>query len=160
MGGGGVAGKSGEGEVRWGRGGGIGFADRGFRDWHPAMAAKMKPSSPTFSIEPRIRINYGRGVGFGPGKAELLAHIDLTGSISEAAKAMEMSYMRAWTLVKSMERGFCEPLVLKVRGGNARGGAMLSETGRAVLALYKEMELKSSEAMSEAGERFLKLLGR
>lgn len=122
------------------------------------MAAKSKSSSPKLSIEPRIRINYGRGVGFGPGKAELLAHIDLTGSISEAAKAMEMSYMRAWTLVKSMEKGFVEPLVLKVRGGNARGGAALSETGRSVLALYREMEAESTEAMRGAGERFARLL--
>lgn len=122
------------------------------------MAAKSKSSPPTLLIEPRIRINHGRRVGFGPGKAELLARIEQTGSISEAAKAMEMSYMRAWTLVKSMETGFVEPLVLKTRGGSSRGGATLSETGRAVLALYREMEAASAEATRSARGRLEKLL--
>ena len=34
----------------------------------------------------------------GPGKAELLSHIEATGSISAAAREMGMSYRRAWML--------------------------------------------------------------
>lgn len=30
-------------------------------------------------MEPRIRINYGRSLGFGPGKADLFEHIERTG---------------------------------------------------------------------------------
>ena len=109
----------------------------------------VKPQK--FSIESRIRFNYGHRVAFGPGKADMLEQIERTGSISEAAKAMEMSYMRAWTMVKSLDRGFAEPLVVKIRGGSARGGATLSETGRRVLALYREMEAASASSIQSTG---------
>jgi len=118
----------------------------------------MPVKARTFSIEPRIRINYGRSFAFGPGKAELLEHIDRTGSISEAAKAMEMSYMRAWTLVKSLDRGFSEPLVQKTRGGNTKGGAVLSNTGRQVLILYRQMEAAAKTAVHDSGEALQRLL--
>lgn len=117
------------------------------------------PAKPAvFTIEPRIRINYGRRLAFGPGKAELLGHIERTGSISEAAKAMEMSYMTAWTMVQSLDKAFAEPLVLKSRGGNARGGAKLSETGRQVLGLYREMETAGRAGIQDAGKRLGRLL--
>ena len=109
-------------------------------------------------IEPRIRFNYGRKFSFGPGKADLLEHIEHTGSISEAAKAMEMSYMRAWTLVKSMDQGFAESLVIKTRGGSNRGGAALSKTGRQVLNLYREMEKVTDLAIRRTGEKLEQLL--
>ena len=70
---------------------------------------------------------------------------------------MEMSYMRAWTLVRSMARGFAEPLVRNSRGGHSRGGAVLSETGRRVLGLYREMEAASTQAIRDAGRRLDRL---
>jgi len=42
-----------------------------------------------------------------------------------------------------------EPLVEKTRGGSARGGAALSEAGRRVLALYREMESVSRTAIRD-----------
>jgi molybdate transport system regulatory protein len=53
---------------------------------------------------------------------------------------MGMSYMRAWTLIKTMNACFKEPLVMAVRGGPAHGGATLTETGKQALKLYQEME--------------------
>ncbi len=123
-------------------------------DLHSLMPAKASP----LTIVPSIRVYHGRVFAFGPGKATLLEHIGRTGSISEAAKAMEMSYMKAWKLVKSMERGFAEPLVRKTRGGSARGGATLSPTGQKALALYREMESASQAALSRSTARFTRLL--
>lgn len=117
------------------------------------MPAKLQK----LSIEPRIRFSYGRKLSFGPGKADLLEHIEHTGSISEAAKAMKMSYMRAWSLVKSMDQGFTESLVIKTRGGSNRGGATLSKTGRQVLALYREMEKMTDAAIQRTGEKLERL---
>jgi len=118
------------------------------------MPAKATP----LTIVPSIRVYHGRVFAFGPGKAALLEQIGRTGSISEAAKAMEMSYMKAWKLVKSMERGFAEPLVRKTRGGSARGGATISPTGQKVLALYREMESTSQAAVRRAGSCLNRLL--
>jgi len=97
-------------------------------------------------IIPRIRIVFGRDVALGPGKAELLEHIVRTGNLRKAAAAMEMSYMRAWTLVQTMNRCFREPVVVTKRGGAEGGMAIITQTGRAVLALYKQMETQSLEA--------------
>jgi molybdate transport system regulatory protein len=118
------------------------------------MPAKVK----TFSLEPRIRVHFGKGRFVGPGKVDLLEQIDRTGSIGEAAKVMGMSYMRAWTLLKSLEGSFVEPLVMKSRGGHAHGGAKLSKTGRLVVSLYREMEAASQTAAQGASERLGKLL--
>ena len=83
----------------------------------------------------------------GPGKADLLEAIARTGSIRAAAEELDMSYMRAWTLVRTMNAAFRAPLVEKERGGSAQGGAQLTERGRDVLALYRQMEKKATQAI-------------
>jgi molybdate transport system regulatory protein len=105
------------------------------------MAAKAKrPARKRFKS--LFRIYLGDEIALGPGKVELLRHIAETGSISEAARRMEMSYNRAWLLVRTMNRCFKEPLVLAMRGGDQHGGAQLTKCGKEVLALYKRLELK------------------
>ena len=86
---------------------------------------------------------------FGPGKAELLEHIAAEGSISKAAKAMEMSYSRAWQLVDAMNQSFKKPLVESSAGGRKGGGAVLTKMGEEVLALFRKME-KQLAAETEA----------
>jgi molybdate transport system regulatory protein len=110
------------------------------------------------TIEPNIRINAGRAFAFGPGKASLLEHIAATGSIREAAAAMGMSYMRAWTIARSLEKAFPEPLIVKSRGGASGGGAHLTDTGREVLRLYRDMEGRAREAVATHASRLQKIL--
>lgn len=104
------------------------------------MTTKKKSTSA--SLKPRIRIMRGKEIALGPGKIELLEAIDKTGSIGDAAKILDMSYMRAWKLIKTMEKCFAEPLVIAERGGRAGGGARLSSTGQKAIALYSQMEQK------------------
>lgn len=85
----------------------------------------------------------------GPGKAELLEHIEATGSISAAGREMGMSYKRAWQLVDTMNAMFRAPLVNSSRGGAKGGGAVLTEAGQAVLAEYRALEEKAREAGAE-----------
>jgi molybdate transport system regulatory protein len=54
------------------------------------------------TIRPRWRVMWPDEIALGPGKAELLALVEETGSINEAAHRMGMSYMRAWSLIKTM----------------------------------------------------------
>jgi len=112
------------------------------------MAAKSKrPDRKHFKS--LFRVYLGDEIALGPGKAELLRHIAETGSISEAARRMEMSYNRAWLLVRTMNRCFKEPLVLATRGGGSHGGAQLTRTGTRILALYQKLESKVSAAMRQ-----------
>lgn len=97
---------------------------------------------------PRLRIISRNEIAFGPGKAELLALIAKTGSIRDAAKRMDMSYMRAWSLIQEMNKCFNVPLVEAARGGNQRGGASLTAAGKTVVKLYRKMEKSANKAMA------------
>jgi molybdate transport system regulatory protein len=94
------------------------------------------------SLHPRLRVICGESIALGPGKVDLLELVFKTGSIREAADRMGMSYMRAWTLIKTMNACFREPLVEAVRGGSKHGGAKLTATGR-----------ESAQALSRDGGR-------
>ena len=112
-----------------------------------------------YAIMPRIRITVGEEVPLGPGKAQLLALIHQTGSITQAARAMGMSYMRAWTLIQTMNACFKKPLVITSKGGKkGGGGAQLTETGREALVLYEEMIRKCLQALQPDWDRLQKLL--
>ncbi len=82
----------------------------------------------------------------GPGKAELLERIARTGSIAAAGREMGMSYKRAWMLIETLNAMFRAPLVESTRGGPGGGGAVLTETGQQVLALYRRIEAEAAEA--------------
>jgi len=77
---------------------------------------------------------------FGKGRIELLEQIDKHGSISAAAKAMKMSYKAAWDAVNEMNNLSDSPIVQRETGGKGGGGTVLTDKGRATIALYKELE--------------------
>lgn len=124
--------------------------------------SKREPGSggaaPRARLKPRLRVVRGAEVLLGPGMAQLLEAIRASGSLRVAADELEMSYMHAWGLVRSMNRGFREPLVLLSRGGAARGGARLSATGERALALYREMEVEALRATAARWRRLRRLL--
>jgi len=100
-------------------------------------------STPILAIQLRLRVRVGDEVALGPGKAELLELVRQTGSITEAANQMRMSYMRAWKLIQTMNQCFKEELILTSRGGKHGGGAEITEVGRKALLLYQKMERDS-----------------
>jgi len=101
------------------------------------------------------------GVGrpaMGPGRAALLSHIARTGSITSAARAMGMSYRRAWQLVEAMNKSFAGPVVVTEVGGKRGGGAAVTVLGKRVVTLYRAMENKASSAIAADLRRFSKYL--
>jgi len=105
-----------------------------------------------------MRVICGEAIALGPGKVELLAVVGETGSIREAADRMGMSYMRAWTLIRTMNDCFREPLVVASRGAKERGGAALTRTGRQALKLYQGLETESLRACAGLWRALRKLL--
>lgn len=79
-------------------------------------------------------------MALGPGKADLLSAIIAAGSISGAARAMGMSYRRAWQMVDLMNRCWHAPLVETSPGRAQSGGARLTEAGIAVLGGYRKLQ--------------------
>jgi len=99
----------------------------------------------SFTARLSIRIDLPNG-RFGPGKAALLRAIAEAGSISGAARALGMSYARAWSLTEDMNACFGVRLVDTFSGGHRRGGANLTEFGVRVLALYDKIVDKAARA--------------
>ena len=95
-----------------------------------------------------LRVLAGKDLAMGPGKARLVSLIDDTGSISAAARTMNMSYRRAWQLVDALNRSFSEPVVVTAVGGRRGGGAAVTDFGRRLVASYHDMEQKASDAIA------------
>jgi molybdate transport system regulatory protein len=100
-----------------------------------------------------LRLLHNEEIAMGPGKAELLAAIQSTGSIAAAGKSMNMSYRRAWLLVDVMNRSFSGPLVHAAKGGRHGGGTTLTPLGQHVLDQY----MKMSEAVNHTAQAYLPL---
>lgn len=98
------------------------------------------------SIELNIRLDLPGHGRIGPGKIELLRQIRACRSISAAARAMNMSYRRAWLLVADLNGVFTEPVVEKWLGGTSRGGAMLTPAGEQLVASYETLVQRAAEA--------------
>ena len=96
-----------------------------------------------------IKIDFGTEVRLGPGKVRLLELIAETGSISAAARQMEMSYRRAWLLIDELNGIFGKPVVETVTGGSGGGGARITPLGEAVVAVFRDIE-KEATALVQA----------
>lgn len=100
------------------------------------------------ALKVKIQIYCGNEIAMGPGKADLLDAITAHGSISAAAKAMGMSYRRAWQLVDAMNRCWTGPLVDAVAGGSHERGARVAPLGEEVLRLYRAMVASAEQQAS------------
>ncbi|MHB8285701.1 MAG: winged helix-turn-helix domain-containing protein [Caulobacteraceae bacterium] len=97
----------------------------------------------------KLRIDFGEGRALGPGKVQLLELVGETGSISAAARKMEMSYRRAWLLVDALNQMFAAPVVTTRGGGAGGGGAALTPFGAEVVTAYRAMEDDAVSALAE-----------
>lgn len=98
----------------------------------------------------RIELEHGR---LGPGKIELLEHIGRTGSLAAAARAMQMSYKRAWELLAATNGLFTDAVTVSLPGRNVEGATQLTPFGEQVIITYRKLErrLASAAAPTLAG---------
>lgn len=87
-----------------------------------------------------IRIDLASGDRIGPGKIALLEAISRSGSISAAARSLDMSYRRAWLLVEEINLALREPAVAAATGGQHGGGSVLTPVGEQIIELYRAIE--------------------
>jgi molybdate transport system regulatory protein len=93
-----------------------------------------------------VRVDFGADRALGPGKIRLLETIKKTGSISQAGRALDMSYRRAWLLVDDMNRCFRERVVSTQPGGAQGGGAALTAFGETLIQKYRSIETQALAA--------------
>jgi molybdate transport system regulatory protein len=96
----------------------------------------------------------------GPGKVTLLELIEEKGSIRAAAAAMDMSYRRAWLLIRELETIFGAPVLDRATGGRHGGGAKPNALGKAIMTRYRAMERDAAVALGKNLKALEKLAGR
>jgi molybdate transport repressor ModE-like protein len=73
---------------------------------------------------------------------ELLARVVSCGSISQAARAMKMSYKAAWDAIELMETLTGSALVERSAGGKGGGGSRLTRDGEQLVADFRAIQLE------------------
>lgn len=106
-----------------------------------------------YSIKSRIWICTDEGTFLGEGRISLLNKIDEFGSISKAAKEMNMSYKKAWELVNSMNSQSKTPLVERTIGGTGGGGTILTEAGRNAIKLFQHVNKSGKASLDKEFEK-------
>ncbi len=101
------------------------------------MSAKLK-------VHGRFWLTLDGANFLGSGRVELLQRIAETGSISQAAKAMKMSYKAAWDAVDAINRAWGSPLVESKPTGSA-----LTEDAIRLIASFHEAQARHRSFMGE-----------
>lgn len=109
----------------------------------------MLGDKPGWGLKVRVWVERDGVRVLGPGRVELLQLIDRHKSISAAARRMDMSYRRAWSLVRDMNAAAGEPLVEVTTGGPGGGGAALTPRGKEAVALYQRLVERLDRAAAE-----------
>ncbi|MCQ4311845.1 TOBE domain-containing protein [Pseudomonas stutzeri] len=91
-------------------------------------------------IDGQLWFNRGEKGYLGGKRIELLEQIEATGSISRAAKAINLSYKAAWDAVDAMNNLSERPLVVRAAGGAKGGGTQLTDFGREMLHVWQRMQ--------------------
>lgn len=115
---------------------------------------KKRKSGRRFQIKGRFWIEGPRGTFLGYGRIRLLEQIREHGSISAAARSMNMSYRKAWNLVEAVNHQSLKPLVEKNTGGKGGGGAVLTQLGQHAINMFWEAH-SDFEEFIEARNQYL-----
>lgn len=108
----------------------------------------------TAKLMPKFRVwlEYG-DVVIGEGLYQLLMGISASGSISQAASGMKMSYRQAWGKIRKTEKKIGVNLIAARTGGHLGGGAQLTAEGEDLLRRYSRFRRELDASVREAFDR-------
>ncbi|GGZ93061.1 winged helix-turn-helix domain-containing protein [Algibacter mikhailovii] len=92
-----------------------------------------------YKIKSRIWIESENNVLLGEGRVHLLKAIQETGSLSKAAKSLNISYKKAWQLLDSVNKSAKLPVTINSIGGKGGGGAELTIYGKSLIEAFDEI---------------------
>lgn len=118
---------------------------------------KLIKSSEPLVMKATLRAFTGKDKFFGPGKLELLEHIQSTGSISQAAKKMGMSYKKAWDMMNALNQQCTQPIVITQTGGSAGGKAIVTPEGEQLIQAFQVLNADFQSFLDTQAARFLEL---
>ncbi|MFD0988908.1 winged helix-turn-helix domain-containing protein [Mariniflexile jejuense] len=102
-----------------------------------------------YKIKSRIWIEYNNHVLLGEGRVHLLKAIDEMGSLSKAAKSLNISYKKAWDLIDSVNKSAKNPVTINSIGGKGGGGAELTDYGKLLIKSFDEINQNCWDFLDE-----------
>ncbi len=104
---------------------------------------KQKNTPMTCSI--RLKLKKTKSF-FGLGVLEILQLVEKTNSLQTAAATMEMSYSKAWKIVRTAEQELGFKLMERHVGGVGGGSSQLTERGKDFITRFEQFSRESCEA--------------
>ncbi len=99
------------------------------------------------SLRGHIWIEASEGTFLGYGRIALLERIREYGSITKAAKALEMPYRKAWLLIDSMNQQVPKPYVVAYAGGRKGGGTRVTAEGEKAIKVFWKIHAKFQKCL-------------
>lgn len=101
----------------------------------------------------------------GQSRIELLTQIASSGSITQAAKAVGISYKSAWDAVEAMNSAAGSPLVARSTGGKGGGGTQLTAAGQQLIEAFQHYQREHQAFLQRLGadsrlEPYLQIMER
>ena len=106
-----------------------------------------------YKIKSRIWIESEDKVLLGEGRMHLLKAIQEMGSLSKAAKSLNISYKKAWQLLDSVNKSAKNPVTINSIGGKGGGGEELTEYGKSLVLVFDEINKDCWEFLDKQLEK-------
>lgn len=100
-------------------------------------------------MKPMVKVYLTDDAGekfFGEGPYRLLLAVEKTGSLRQAAAALEMAYTKALKILARAEETLGYPLLTRAAGGRSGGGSRLTKEGVAWMAQFERYRASCKEA--------------
>ncbi|HZX58070.1 MAG TPA: LysR family transcriptional regulator, partial [Mucilaginibacter sp.] len=82
-----------------------------------------------------------------------LERIAETGSISSAAKEMNMSYKKAWELINKLNAHSTNQVVIPQTGGEKGGGSTLTEEAMELIKYHRQLRKRFAAFLEKESKR-------
>lgn len=90
---------------------------------------------------------------FGDGKVRLLEEIGRSGSLTSAARELNISYRKAWDDLRKAESCVGFTIVERHRGGAGRGSMQLTQKGAELIAMYQQFRRQTKDSIEQLYRR-------
>jgi len=116
------------------------------------MPSRRKQGSRERAFRAKVWVEVGGRRAVDEDGANLLEQIAITGSLTESARALQMSYRKAWGVVRLMNKCWPAALVKTRSGGRFGGGMRLTKLGQHVLRTYRDLQAELEHLLDTAGK--------
>lgn len=123
------------------------------RECHPLPMRKSHRA-----LHPQLTLwleNSSGEPAFGKGRMIILDAIDAHGSLSAAARALDMSYRGLWARLRRSEKRLGFRLIVSHPGCGRNSGSALTPEGREMLERYRELLHRVQASAEEAAREIL-----